>query len=333
MSDPTGTTGTTSTEVALRSRLEELAGTASVDDQAWEKIQNRIAGGHSASGRRRPTPRQLIAVAAAVILVCAIVWARRDSGQKVETVDDTTTTTTDRVGRESTTTTSTTVAGGPSRSETGPGGQPTGGPASGGAGPGSGGDPAGQPGDGGASPEGGTSPGGGGPATGAPPASSVPPPSGNMPDGRPPAVTFEASGYTLQATFWRIDEGTLYLNLWRPDRGYLANWSRSDRPGQNCLAGESEYPFDFPEPGSHAYSWGLVRADAAEVRIVSTTGESRTAAIGSVAVPGLRPWIAPSPSGQVDHYEARDASGAVLHVAASTTGTGGQSFDAMPDTC
>lgn len=321
-------TGATATEVALRSRLEELAGTASVDDHAWEKIQSRIAGGSSASGRHRPTPRQLIAVAAAVILVCAVVWARRDSGQKVETVDDTTTTTTDRVGRESTSTTSTTVAGGPSRSGTGPGGQPTGGPASGGTGPAAGGATAGQPGDGGASP------GGGGPETGAPPTTSVPPPSGNMPDGRPPTATFEASGYTLQATFWRIDEGVLYLNLWRPDRGYLANWSRSDRPGQNCLAGESEYPFDFPEPGSHAYSWGMVRADAAEVRIVSTTGESTTAAIGSVAVPGLRPWIAPSPSGQVDHYEARDASGTVLHVAASTTGTGGQSsFDAVPDTC
>jgi len=154
-----------------------------------------------------------------------------------------------------------------------------------------------------------------------------------MPDGRAPSVTFAASGYTLQGTFWRA--GGLQMNVWRPDLGFQTGWSRTNSLGQECLAGKSEYAFDFPEPGSHAYSWGMVRADAAEVRIVSTTGDSTTAVIGTEAVPGLRPWIARSPSGQVDHYEARDAAGNVLHLAAWTNSNSPPitGFDAFPDTC
>ena len=73
--------------------------------------------------------------------------------------------------------------------------------------------------------------------------------------------------------------------------------------------------------------WGLVRADAAAFRIVTTGGLSSTATLGSTALPGLRPWIGESPRGQVDRAEALDGAGNVLHTA-TTPG-----WFATPETC
>jgi hypothetical protein len=83
----------TDREAELSRRLEDLAATTTVDAEAWEKIQSRIA---ATSSRTRPTPWQLVAVAAALVVVLgAIVLTRRDDGSRVETGDDETTTTTD----------------------------------------------------------------------------------------------------------------------------------------------------------------------------------------------------------------------------------------------
>jgi hypothetical protein len=60
-----------------------------------------------------------------------------------------------------------------------------------------------------------------------------------------------------------------------------------------------------------------VRADAAAVRIVTTGNLSSSAVLGSEVAPGLRPWIAEAPRGQVDRAEALDGAGGVLHTSTS----------------
>jgi hypothetical protein len=319
----------TATELELIRRLDAAGATASVDEQAWAKIEGRIAARRRR--RRRPRPRQLLALAAAAVVVLAAILVVRDDGSRVETHDPTTTTT-DRDRRATTTTadderpetTTTSIddrGNRPAQST-----RPGGGPAPSGTGAGGAAPSSPSPGAPGAT-GGGSSTDPGSPAGGGSSPTTIPTPHTTLPDGHAPAVSFAASGYTLQATF-HFSSGLFQVSIWRPDRGFLTDWVRDDQPGQNCLAGESEFEFDFPEPGTHAYSWGMVRADAAEVRVVATSGESTTAIIGAETVPGLRAWIAKSPPGQVDRFEARDAAGGILHIAPRAGG-----FDASPDRC
>jgi hypothetical protein len=162
-----------------------------------------------------------------------------------------------------------------------------------------------------------------------PPGTSPPgglPPATTAPDGRVPAVTLSSSAYTVQATVWK-EAGVHYMNLWGPDPGaYLTMWSWSETPGQNCLGGSGTVISGSDGQG-HELHWGLVRADAAEVRVVTTGSLWTSAVIGAEVVPGLRPWIAELPPGELDRFEARDAGGNVLHTARAPV------WDSGSDTC
>jgi hypothetical protein len=90
-------------EPVLRRRLGALAATTTFDEQAWDRIQHRIAT-RKRPGRARPSPRWLVAAAAAMlVLLGAVLLTRGEDGGRVETDDteDTTTTT----GRRTTSTT------------------------------------------------------------------------------------------------------------------------------------------------------------------------------------------------------------------------------------
>lgn len=309
---------TTDGEAALRRRLADIAATTTVDPEAMDKIRQRTAV-------TRPTRWRLATVAAAIVLVVgAVVLTQRDRGSQVKTDQDRTTTTTDR----DPTTTTTTAPSAPLE----PGAPPpvgipggaTGGsaPAGSGVGTGTGGaQPAPTP----ASPDAGTDP--ATPATPAAPAPAVPS-QPTAPDGLVPTVTLATADYELQATV-RLDaaNGVYYMNIWRTDGTYVTMWNWSERPGQNCLGG-SGLDVAFDGTPAHAVDWGLVRADATEVRLVSTSQIMARAQLGPEVVPGLRAWIGEQPLGQLDHVEARDAGGNVLHVASASS-----AMDAWPDTC
>jgi hypothetical protein len=312
------TSGSTASEVELRRRLGNLATLATADDaEGWEKLQQRLAD--TPSARRRLTPKQLLAVAAAIVALCAVILTRHDVGGQVRTVDDTTTTTRDKATTttSTTSTTATSIAGDTlPTSPTAPGG-PLGGSSPGG--------PVG-PGDGASAQAPGPGTPSGGSTAGAS-AGTTPPPTtsmtGTSPDGPPVAVAFVTSEYTLQGTF-EVRGGTLVMNIWRLGGGHVADWVEGDQPGQNCLRGKNGVDFDFPEPGPHLYSWGVVRSDAAEVRIMTATGDWTTAVIGSEVAPGIRAWIGRRYTDQISRFEALDAAGNVLHTA---------SWNSFPDAC
>jgi hypothetical protein len=325
-------TNGTANEPEIRRRLADVAATTTLDeDRAWEQIQQRLAtpGPHPVRPlATRQVRRRRAAVAAVVILVIGALLLTRDGDDRGRVVTQNSTTTTERSATTSTTdddgsttTTSTTIR---------PGDAPK-------AGPGTGGDP--RTGPNATTPGGGPTPGssasgsgqGGGGGTGmtSPPATSpsgTTPTPGTAPDGRAPAVTLSSSAYTAQATVW-IDGGGYYMNLWAPEPdAYLNMWSWAVNEGQNCLEGQSSV-LTGTDGQSHMLVWGLVRADAAAVRIVTTGGVSSTAALGSTALPGLRPWIGESPPGQVDRAEALDGAGNVLHTATAP------GWFATPETC
>jgi hypothetical protein len=302
-------------EVELGRRLGNLATLAVVDDDAWETFQRRLAD--APTSRRRVTPKRVLAVVAAAIVVLAgvLLLTRDDDGGRVRTVDDTTTTTDG--GR--TTTTSTTRPDGRTTTSTGAGGMPGGTPG-GEAGPGGGtgsgtgaaggGTPGSQPG----APGGLAGPGGSSGTTAPPPAE---------PGGPVPAVTFATPEYTLQATF-EVRGTTFIMNVRRVGGSHVSDWVVADQPGHNCLRGENENALSFPEPGPHLYSWGIVRSDAAEVRVVTHSGDWTTAVIGSEVAPGMRAWMARRYTEQISRFEALDSAGNVLHTA---------QWDTPQDTC
>jgi hypothetical protein len=320
-------TNGTANEAEIRRRLADLAATTILDeDRAWEQLTERLLAAGPDQVRLLATRRvrqRLIAVAAVVVLVIGalLLTFEGDDGGRVVTQDSTTTTdrnpTTSTTGDAgSTTTTSTTVR---------PGNAPEAVPGTG-RGPGTG--------PGATTPGGGPTPGsggqsGGGTGTTSPPAtapSGTTPTPGAAPDGRVPAVTLSSSAYTAQATVW-MDGGAYYMNLWAPEPGAYSNaWSWAVDEGGNCLEGQSGV-ITGTDGQSHMLVWGLVRADAAAVRIVTTGGLSSTAALGSTALPGLRPWIGESPRGQVDRAEALDGAGNVLHTATRP------GWFATPETC
>jgi hypothetical protein len=331
-------------EAELQRRLGDLAARAAVDDAAWEQIQQRIAGEEPpATGRRqRPTgPRLVVAVAAAVVLVVVgiAVLARHahDHGQ-VDTVDDTTTTTADHDGRSRTTTTTTTWT------TLGPGDQPPGGVTGGGtasedgagsagAGTGTGtGAASGAPGGGTATPAGGS--GGAGPGSG-PTATTTGtvPDADTAPDGRSPVVAMAmTSDVSVRATVWQ-DAGGFHMSLWqyKPWR-HLRTWSWSDVPGQNCLAGATA-TFELPELApfsSLQFSWGFVRADAADVGVITGPDDSYDDSarnLGPEVFPGIRPWLAQDMAVPVQRFRAISVNGTTLHYADPPA------WDARPDTC
>jgi hypothetical protein len=319
---PEPTPELTTGEVELKRRIGDLAALATVDgDQEWEKLQERLAanGGRATSPaqvrtalrtvRRRPVVRR-VAAAAALVLLGAVILLQDDGDGRVHTVDDTTTTTDDD-GASTTSTTAdpqTTTSTPPDVSSPPPGssedstGAPGDDPA---AGPGAGAGGTGSDDEGAAGSPGGTSP-----SDTAPEA--IPP--STVPAGEPPSVTYPTGDYTLKAWFREANPTTYYMTIWRDGYGMVSDLVASIDPDHNCLAGKSG-SFAFPEPGLHMYSWGFVRADAAEVRVVTHAGEWTTAVIGDEAVPGLRPWIAARQTDQISRFEARDAAGNVLHTA------------------
>jgi hypothetical protein len=311
----------------IRRRLADAAATTTVDEErAWAEIQARISSVRPAGGDRRVldlgrVPRRVVAAAAVVILVVgALLWfGEDDDGGRVVTDDSTTTT---DGGTTSTTDdgasgTSTTVRAGETPEDPGAGGPRDGQPApgSGGAGPGSGSDTG--------------SGGGGGSGTASPPGTSTAttsPPADTAGDGRRPAVTLSTAAYTAWGTAW-ADGGGYGMNVWAPQLDtYLNGWSWTGSPGGNCLEVSSS-SLTGSDGQSHTLVWGLVRADATAVRIVTTGGVSSSAALGSEVAPGLRPWIGESPRGQVDRAEALDGSGGVLHTSSSP------SWSTTPATC
>jgi hypothetical protein len=297
-------------EVELRRRLGDLATLAVVDDDAWETFQRRLAG--APTSRRRVTPKRVLAVAAAIVVLAGVlILARQDDGGRVRTVDDTTTTTDG--GR--TATTSTTRPDGRTTTSTGPGDVPGGGTAGGGGGPGGGGTGSGT-GTGAAGGAGapGSQPGApGGPAGPGGSSGTTAPPQA-APGGPAPAVTFTTPEYTLEATF-EVRGTTFIMNIWRVGGSHVSDWVAGDQPGHNCLRGKNAIALSFPEPGPHLYSWGIVRSDAAEVRVVTNSGDWTTAVIGSEVAPGIRAWIARRYTEQISRFEALDSAGNVLHTA------------------
>ncbi len=311
---------TTDGEAALRRRLADIAAATTVDPEAMDKIRQRTAV-------TRPTRWRLATVAAAIVLVVgAVVLTQRDRGSQVKTDQDRTTTTTDR----DPTTTTTTAPSAPLEPGAPPAvgipGGATGGDAPVGSGLGrvsADGRPAPTP----APTDGGTAP-----ASPSAPAAPAPGPAvpsePTAPDGRVPTVTLATADYELQVTAWHdAANGAYYMNIWRSDGSYVTMWNWSERPGQNCLGG-SGLDVAFGGTPAHAVDWGLVRADATEVRLVSTSQIMARAQLGPEVVPGLRAWIGEEPLGQLDHVEARDAGGNVLHVASASS-----AMDAWPDTC
>jgi hypothetical protein len=169
-----------------------------------------------------------------------------------------------------------------------------------------------------------TTPPGGTPAT---TAATTPPPV-TVPGGELVRVTFTASGYTLQGTFEDVGSGRFEMDIWRVGQGEVGQLLLFNRPGQNCLAGGNPTDFAFPEAGGDIYTWGLVRADAARVRVITTDAQTTNAVLGAEAYPGVRVWIARIPNDQIDRLEALDGSGGILHDA-----LWGANLDAYPDSC
>ena len=304
-------------EAELKRRLDDIASLAIVDPQAWERFQHRLA---APTPRRLPTRKQLLAVAAVVLVVCAIVWSRgAGTGGRVRVVDTTSTTTSDHDRRpeRSTSTTASTSSSAPVAPGGGTAGAvvrpPTGvDPGAGGA-PGAGGSPA---------TGAGTGTGTGGSTTTTPPATAP-----ATIDGKTVWATYATPDYTLLLTLETGVSPYLTTTIYRDDGTLVRDWVWPDRPGQNCLVGVHAMPFDFPE-GQHAYTFGLVRADAAAVRIVTDGGAQTTATPGGEAHPGVRLWITRSPVENVARMEALDAAGRVL-----TTVTSSSGYDSYPATC
>ena len=118
------------------------------------------------------------------------------------------------------------------------------------------------------------------------------------------------------------------MDIWRAGQGQVAQLLLFNRPGKNCLAGGNATDLAFPEAGADIYTWGLVRADAARVRIVTGDAQTTTATMGAEAYPGVRVWIGRIPSEQIDRLEALDSGGNILHDA-----PWGANLDAYPDSC
>jgi hypothetical protein len=155
-----------------------------------------------------------------------------------------------------------------------------------------------------------------------------------VPDGRAPAVEFSlTSTVSVVATVWQ-DSGAFHMNIWQTNPWRLhTTWSWSSLPGQNCLAGITD-TLEFPENApftSETFSWGLVRADAAWVGVVTGPDDYDVASpivLGSEALPGLRPWIARTTTDDpIRRFRALTEAGTVLHYAEPPT------WDARPDSC
>jgi hypothetical protein len=315
-------------EVELQRRLVTLVDRATVDAAAWSRIQDRIAGADlpSTPSTRRPRRSRMVAAAAAVVLVVVgivTVGHRLDDRGKVDTVDDDTTRTTIDRDSQSTTTTSTSTP-----SELDPGDQPVdGGIGAPGTGPTA--DAGGNPG----------SPGGDTPPGATPGAGTTPPTvdPNAAPDGRVPVVTYSlgtrSSDPSVAATVWQ-DASGFHMNVWRTNPWRLhTTWDWGNVPGQNCLAGATG-TISFPELGSSVtFSWGLVRADAAAVRVVTGADDEGSSLIvlGPEALPGLRPWLARTVAvygaDPISQFRAVDSTNATLHSAVAPA------WDARPDPC
>jgi hypothetical protein len=306
-------------DTELRRRLTAVADLATPhEDEAWEKLQERLAqSGDQARRPRRVAPRLLLAAAAAAALVGSYLLVHTTDDDRVRTVDDDTPTTTTSTTERPRSTTSVTTTTTP--------------PAA--AGPGSSDDADSPTGTTTASPTGGDGPGTGpdGPVT--PPntpttAAPGPSPTPTVPGGGVVQVAYTASGYTLQGTLEDLGSGRYGLDLWRAGQGRVSQLLLFNRPGYNCLAGGNSVDLAFPEAGADIYTWGLVRADAAHVRVVTTDARSTSATLGAEAYPGIRMWLARIPNDQLDRLEALDANGNILHEAPWAA-----NLDAYPDRC
>jgi hypothetical protein len=318
----TDTTDRLPGEDELRRRLVALAGVARVDPGGWDALQERLSGVRPL--RPGPARRPLVAAAvaaAAVAVVGTVVVVARHTDDNTTTDDRTTTT------REPWTTTTVRP---PSTSTPSPGADPgavppgAAGPGAPGAGasPGAGQAPLGGPASGGGADGSGASPGPGpGPAPPSGPVTTAPPSSSAAP------LLFVTAEYSLEVYVEGSPSGSLRVPVHRYTVGLVSDWASPAYPGRNCLSGVSA-ALDFPEPGLHAHSWGVVTAGAAAVRVVTTGGASVPAIVGSEAVPGLRPWMARTPSSQIARFEALDGAGNVIHTAPANNG-----FHALEDVC
>jgi hypothetical protein len=302
----------TELEAALIGRLGDVAATTVVDAGAWDEIQSCLTAKRE---RTRPTRRQVVAVAAAVVVaLCAVVLSRPDGGSRVDTVDQSTTV-------PEGATTSTTAADRDTTASTGASGDSST-AGSQGSGPGSGTQPGENP-TGTAGPGSPTQP-GGRPATTTTSAPGSPAPSGPF-RGYPVGVSFSRPGYTVNLAVHETDTEYV-MDVWRDDSEYLISWGWWKRQGRtNCLGGVGDGYEDGTLGDLH---WGMVRADAAAVRIVAMDGTMTYAVLGSEFAPGIRPWIGEEPVSHWLHYEALDAEGNILHSANTDT-----VWDAYPDTC
>jgi hypothetical protein len=311
----TDTDDLATTEDDLRGRLDRLSTVAAVDPDGWTKLQDRLPGARPSRRRAGRTP--LLVAAALLVIAGAVVLTTRD--QKDRTTTDSPTTTTER--------TTTTTTGPEGTATTAPGAPEAPAPAEG---PGvTFGVPDGGAGGGGQAPAGSGGAGAPGPGTAVPTTVATPPTTAPVapPGGSGAPVEFVTAEYTLQGSVTGDPSANVFMSVYRPGWGVASEWNSPAYPGRNCLSGVNAR-FPFPEAGPHAYSFGVVASDVAGVRIVTASGNSAAAVVGTEALPGLRLWIARRPNEMVDRFEALDSQGGVIATAPATNG-----FHALTDTC
>jgi hypothetical protein len=308
------------TEVELRRRLDAIAATTTLTDDAWDTIQGRIDAGPA-----RRHPRRILAVAAAlamVVAVAAVVVAFRGKDQgHVDTVDDVTTTTERDRPRATTTLPPTTTRPSDQPASVTPsdalddliddliddtGGDPgDGGPSSGTD------DPAG------------SSTGGGTPGTTAP-----------LPVRLAPAAVAVTSDYTLELVFEPEDGvvvgryGGIMVYLRRadgigntpdtPDRlGYVTGrgWRQGAPVDDLPCLGFERVMLEFDDAPSHWFVYGFAGPEVASAVVVLADGSRLPVPFGSGPGPDgidMRGWVLERPNVAVDHVEALDTRGDVL---------------------
>jgi hypothetical protein len=311
--------GPTGPEVELRRRLDAIAATTTVADDAWATIQGRIDAGPATAVRARS--RRVLALAAAVamvVAVAAVVVALRGTDQgEVDTVDDETTTTTDH-DRPRTTTeaTTTTIPLDQPASVTPPGALDGLGDLVDGDDPGDG--------DGGGGP-------GTGPSTGPPAGGEAPTPTTPPPARIAPAAVAVTSDYTLELVFEGEDGvvvgryGGIMIYLRRADgvgntpdtpdhhgyitgRGWAQGAPRDDFP---CF-GFERATIDAADAPRHRFLYGFAGPQVDSAVVVLADGSRLPVTFGTGPGPAgldIRGWIMEQPDAAVDHVEVLDSRG------------------------
>lgn len=293
------------TRAVLRRRLGDIAATTTLDPEAWEGFEARLA---TQPDRRGHGPGVLLAVAAVVLVVLGVTMAllRGDDADRLDMAgNEATTTTEETTRRPGSTTTSTTAPGTTTTTAAAP--------------------EAG----GGTDPGGGTSPDASQPEVGDPPLTPAQPEP--LATRAEPVLTLPASGgeYTVELIwdgetmyFRRTDDvGTTVPGA--PD-GYghveSSGWGAVGAPG--CLASSGQ-EYGFPDAGIHAFTWGVMGSGIARVDVVMAEGARHAAGVGSELGGGARAWIVERSLGTVQRIEGRDANGEVVTTITELTGDWG----------